>query len=63
MTDVVARYSSGNSRWNENGGLVGTVNVEGEPGTMQSVRIKIVLTSGTRMRFFHWCLVPTENNY
>ncbi len=59
----MAQYSSGNSRWNENGGLVGPVTVEGEPGTMQSVRIKIELTSGTRMRFFHWCLVPTENNY
>lgn len=55
------QYSSGNARWNENGGLVGTVEVTGEG--MQSVRIKIMITNGTRMQPFHWCLVPTENNY
>lgn len=59
--DGMPQYSSGNARWNENGGYVGPVEVTGEG--MQSVRIKIVITNGTRMQPFHWCLRPTENNY
>ena len=56
------QYSNGKNRWNSNGGKVGTVTVEGEG--MQSVRIKVSYVSGNlKMQLYHWCLVPTENNY
>lgn len=51
--------------WNSNGGPVGNVTVKGDPGTMQSVRIKVQYRSGAKKRIelYHWCLIPTENNY
>ncbi|TJZ61130.1 fasciclin domain-containing protein [Sphingobacterium olei] len=52
----------GVSNHNGWGGLVGTVNVEGEG--MNSFRIKIEYSSGTKtLRPYHWTLVPTANNY
>ncbi len=58
----MTQYSSGKNRWNSNGGKVGTVLVEGEG--MQSVRIKVQYVSGEKALYpYHWCLIPTENNY
>ncbi len=59
------KYMQRNGRkWNSDGGTVGTVEVEGDPGTMQSVRIKVKYVTGSkRIELFHWCLKPTENNY
>ena len=51
--------------WNSNGGPVGKVTVTGNAGEMQSVRIKVKYRSGAnkRIELYHWCLIPTENNY
>ncbi len=59
------KYMQRNGRkWNSDGGTVGIVEVEGEPGEMQSVRIKVKYRSGTRrIELYHWCLIPTPNNY
>lgn len=58
----MVQYSNGKNRWNSNGGKVGTVLVEGEG--MRSVRIKVQYVSGEKtMQVYHWCLIPTENNY
>ena len=61
------KYQQSNGRkrkWDSDGGPVGTVEVEGDPGTMQSVRIKVRYASGNkRIQIYHWCLKPTENNY
>ncbi len=59
------KYQQSNGRkWDSDGGTVGTVEVEGDPGTMQSVRIKVRYASGNkRIQIYHWCLKPTENNY
>lgn len=59
------KYMQSNGRkWNSDGGTVGTVEVVGDPGTMQSVRIKVRYNSGSqRIQLYHWCLKPTENNY
>ena len=57
-------YAQRNGRkWNSDGGEVGKVTVEGEG--MQIVRIKMEYISGTQQRFepYHWCLIPSENNY
>lgn len=53
----------GVSNHNGWGGLVGTVNVEGDG--MASFRIKMEYELGTniRLRPYHWTLVPTANNY
>ena len=56
-------YQQRNGRkWNSDGGTVGNVTVEGEG--MQIVRIKMEYISGTkRFQPYHWCLIPSKNNY
>ena len=56
-------YAQRNGRkWNSDGGTVGKVLVRGEG--MQIVRIKLEYISGEkRFQPYHWCLIPSENNY
>lgn len=56
-------YAQRNGRkWNSDGGEVGKVLVRGEG--MQIVRIKLEYISGEkRFQPYHWCLIPSENNY
>lgn len=56
-------YAQRNGRkWNSDGGEVGKVLVRGEG--MQIVRIKLEYVAGEkRFQPYHWCLIPSENNY
>jgi hypothetical protein len=66
-TDKDTNPISGISKWDGLGGLVGTVNIDGEG--LASFRIKVefakldAIGATKSLRIYHWTLKPTSNNY